>query len=160
MSDIALVCLEKWFESDQFESYRGLKAKQLLVIADFCGDYGGWEHKIRELTQKTHFAITCIPFPSGITKWSNVKHQFYSFVGEDGRFFRAAVIMRLIGPGEKTGVTVDYFTENGGIKEEAGDGGSSLSPVEEDIRKGHSYTYIPEEWFRSETETSEQYGER
>jgi transposase len=104
---VAVDRLGKWYETEYFDRCRA--APRMLIIVDFCG-HDGWMPKLRELAGRADKKITVMHFPPGITRWDNIEHRFYSFIGGGG-LIHAAVIFNLIGPGGFTGATVEYCAE-------------------------------------------------
>jgi hypothetical protein len=109
MSRVVIGCMEQWFKTEYFERYRD--AKRILVVTDALVSEG-WVSRLQALVNQINKRIEVLYFPQGITKWDNVKHRFYSFIGDDPQeqFVHTAIIGSLIGEGNGTGVTVEYVT--------------------------------------------------
>jgi transposase len=150
---LAVECLERWWEAECFEPYRG--SGRMLITADFCGG-NGWAAKLQGLADRINKKITVLHFPSGITKWDKIEHRFYSFISRDiskdaggvqGKpLVRAAVIINLIGAGRDTGLTVECAADAGpdprgtpesGARAGGGNAGGSA------FRGEWNYTVIP-----------------
>lgn len=108
---IAFERLGNWFETERFDPYRD--TGRMLVAADFCGG-GEWASQLKKLAGRTRKKITALQIPPGISRWDGVQHSLYSFISGDGdrRLVRGAVIIKLIGTGSDTGVTVECVVPN------------------------------------------------
>jgi hypothetical protein len=83
----AVATIERWWKKMGSKAYPN--ARQLLITADGGGSNGSrvrlWKLELQRFSDRTGLPITVCHFPPGTSKWNNIEHRLFSFIGQNWR---------------------------------------------------------------------------
>jgi transposase len=83
----AVASIARWWKKMGRRAYP--QARRLLITADSGGSNGSrvrlWKRELQRLANRTGLTMTVCHFPPGTSKWNQIEHRLFSFIGQNWR---------------------------------------------------------------------------